>query len=74
MNHKPSSEVALDELTFVTSSINQKQVPNVQTTPVTSTSTSSIVVSRRSGWVSDEIDRYIGLGGIFGSHLGQQCI
>ena len=38
MNHKPSSEVALEELTSVTSSINQEQVPIVQPIPEPSTS------------------------------------
>ncbi|XP_042067219.1 uncharacterized protein LOC121810525 [Salvia splendens] len=62
MNHKPSSEMAIDELTYVTSSITKEQVLNVQTTPEISTSIPNVVVSRRSGRVSHEPDRYIGLG------------
>ena len=33
MNHKSSSEIALEELTSVTSSINQEQVPSVKQFP-----------------------------------------
>ncbi|XP_047965091.1 uncharacterized protein LOC125209535 [Salvia hispanica] len=56
MNHKPSSEVALEELTLVTSSINQEQVPIVQPIPEPSTSTPNVIVPRRSGGVSHEPD------------------
>ncbi|XP_047966027.1 uncharacterized protein LOC125210527 [Salvia hispanica] len=49
MNHKPSSEIALEELTQVTTSINQEQLPSVQTIPEISTNTPDIVVPRRSG-------------------------
>ena len=41
MNHKSSSEVALDELTSVTSSINKEQVPIAQLIPEISTSSLS---------------------------------
>ena len=62
MNHKSSSEIALEELTQVSTSINQEQLPSVTTIPETSTNTPDIVVPRRSGRVSHEPDRYIGLG------------
>ncbi|XP_047978763.1 UDP glycosyltransferase 9-like [Salvia hispanica] len=51
MNHKPSSEIALEELTQVTTSINQEQLPSVPTIPEISTNTPDIVVPRRSGRV-----------------------
>ena len=62
MNHKSNSEVALEELTSVTSSINEEHVPSVSTIPEISTTTPNIVVPRRSGRVSHEPGRYIGLG------------
>ena len=52
MNHKSNSEISLEELTSVTSSINQEQTPSVTTIPEISTSTPNVVMPHRSGRVS----------------------
>ncbi|XP_042005775.1 uncharacterized protein LOC121754493 [Salvia splendens] len=62
MNHKSSSEVALEELRDTSVSTSKEPITQVQSIPEISTSVPQIVEPRRSGRVPREPERYIGLG------------